>query len=369
MSPNQVPKALSYCFTLNNYTPDDIEDLKSKSDKYRYMVFGEEVAPTTGTPHLQGYVRLLKQMRMNQVHTLLNTRLSLAVAKGSPEQNYDYCSKEGVCIEIGERPLPNQVASAKTSKRCRDEKAMDMVRMLDSGSKYRDVFEKYPGDFLYCHRSLLSGFYLLNEEKHRPYVKCLMISGPTGCGKSRMAHEVLPCAYMKNSRTKWWHNYQLQEEVIIDDLGPNAIDITYFLNWLDRYKCNVETKGGMMPLYGTKFIITTNYCIDDLFCEEVVDYEQEFKHPIKVKKPLLQVKALNRRCPVLTFFEDEGPLCAGFSGVLDDVRLIRYKYPEAVDVVSHYFQDVARIADVGAGASCSVLEEEDSSENGEAVEV
>lgn len=57
----------------------------------------------------------------------------------------------------------------------------------------------------------------------------------------------------------------LEKEVIIDDFGPNGIDMNHLLRWFDRYKCNVETKGGMVPLLAETFIVTSNFEPGDCF--------------------------------------------------------------------------------------------------------
>lgn len=46
---------------------------------------------------------------------------------------------------------------------------------------------------------------------------------------------------------------------IIDDFGPGGIDINHLLRWFDRYKCLVESKGGMIALHVSKFIVTSNF--------------------------------------------------------------------------------------------------------------
>lgn len=56
-----------------------------------------------------------------------------------------------------------------------------------------------------------------------------------------------------------------QTECVIDDFGPNGIDITRLLVWFDRYPCLVETKGGMSPLCVTKFIVTSNFHPEECF--------------------------------------------------------------------------------------------------------
>jgi len=60
----------------------------------------------------------------------------------------------------------------------------------------------------------------------------------------------------------------LEKEVIIDDFGPNSIDINHLLRWFDRYKCLVETKGGMVPLYADKFIITSNFTPEEIYTSQ-----------------------------------------------------------------------------------------------------
>lgn len=88
-------RARKYVFTLNNYVAQDLEDIKcfAKSrKKCRYYV-GEEVAKT-GTPHLQGYLEFKNPQSFESVKELL-PRARIKTAKGSRQQNYDYCSKEG----------------------------------------------------------------------------------------------------------------------------------------------------------------------------------------------------------------------------------------------------------------------------------
>lgn len=50
--------ALNWCFTLNNYTLKEYEALQNQ--ECRYLLMGKEIAPTTGTPHIQGYIQLNK---------------------------------------------------------------------------------------------------------------------------------------------------------------------------------------------------------------------------------------------------------------------------------------------------------------------
>ena len=53
-------KTRNLFFTLNNYTEDDYNEIKEWIDKLaaeeKYGIVCKETAPTTGTPHLHGYL-------------------------------------------------------------------------------------------------------------------------------------------------------------------------------------------------------------------------------------------------------------------------------------------------------------------------
>jgi len=90
---------VGYCFTYNNYTDDGIVALKGwLTEQSKYACFQKEVAPTTGTLHLQGYINLKKKSTMKSLQKKLGEHgvaLTLINANGTPAQNRTYCSKEG----------------------------------------------------------------------------------------------------------------------------------------------------------------------------------------------------------------------------------------------------------------------------------
>lgn len=92
-----------WCFTLNNPTPDDLDRLRDCLGNYRYGVFGREVAPTTGTPHLQGFFILNNGRSRNALLQEL-PQMHLEVARGTSQQAADYCKKDGDYEEFGNFP-------------------------------------------------------------------------------------------------------------------------------------------------------------------------------------------------------------------------------------------------------------------------
>lgn len=81
-----------YCFTINNYTEEDISQvvsLVSGSQSFIYGFEGDEK-----TKHIQGFVRFKNQKRFSVVKKAI-PRAHIEKAKGSIQDNYKYCSKEG----------------------------------------------------------------------------------------------------------------------------------------------------------------------------------------------------------------------------------------------------------------------------------
>lgn len=98
----KMSAAKNWCFTINNYLPDDMEKLEVMFNHghFNYLVFGEEIAPTTGTPHLQGYVQMKKKMRLAQVKKFISPRANLQNSRGSPEQASAYRLNNSINIQV-----------------------------------------------------------------------------------------------------------------------------------------------------------------------------------------------------------------------------------------------------------------------------
>ncbi len=99
-----------YVFTLNN-PPKDLAGLKDWLSDEKYACFGEEIAPGTGTPHLQGFVRLSKPTRFLTIKKDWADRglkPYIAHANGSTKQCREYSKKDGVFWESGMVGAPGQ---------------------------------------------------------------------------------------------------------------------------------------------------------------------------------------------------------------------------------------------------------------------
>lgn len=95
-----------YVFTLNNPTDAETQQIRdlAESPATSYLVFGREVAPQTGTPHLQGFVIFATNSRLRRAKRLICERAHLEVARATSPQAAQYCKKDGDYEEFGTVP-------------------------------------------------------------------------------------------------------------------------------------------------------------------------------------------------------------------------------------------------------------------------
>lgn len=98
-------RAKHWCFTLNNYTDQDLQRLHEafNNDAFNmlYLVYGRETGDS-GTPHLQGFVSFSERTRFSTVRNRLG-QCHLSVARRITHA-IDYCKKDGDFDEFGEPP-------------------------------------------------------------------------------------------------------------------------------------------------------------------------------------------------------------------------------------------------------------------------
>lgn len=92
-----------FCFTLNNFTEEEDTTLRVP-DTFQYIKFQHEIAPTTGTPHIQGYIETKKKVMLTTKKHGKSTgfhaqpgcaRMVALMCKGSAHANQNYVSKPG----------------------------------------------------------------------------------------------------------------------------------------------------------------------------------------------------------------------------------------------------------------------------------
>jgi hypothetical protein len=246
-------KSRSWCFTLNNYTDQEYEYVKSIESVY--IIVGKEVGEG-GTPHLQGFIYFSNPKTLAFVKGKI-PRAHLEIAKGDVESNVTYCSKDGDIFESGVRPISQKRKGELEIARFDDAKKAAIEGRLDDIPS--DIFVRY-------YRTLKE----IKKDFMRKPDDCedicgVWIYGISGAGKSRMARTEYPGSYFKLCN-KWWDGYQGEGTVILDDIGPDHKFLGHHLKlWSDRYAFIAETKGGALLIRPTKFVVTSQYSIEQIF--------------------------------------------------------------------------------------------------------
>lgn len=93
---NKRERTRQLCFTLNNYTEEELKQLPMLYPAYvDYICYGREVGEQ-GTPHLQGYLRCASKTQMDWtvIHTWKGLeRAHFIKTMGNAQQNRVYCAK------------------------------------------------------------------------------------------------------------------------------------------------------------------------------------------------------------------------------------------------------------------------------------
>jgi len=105
-----VFRARKFCFTAFNCDDLKISQistfLHTNSVKF---VFGKEICPTTGKEHLQGYMEFRNQRKVGFLQKVMCKDMRCFKAKGSRQQNWTYCTKDGTDIisnfETRDKPI------------------------------------------------------------------------------------------------------------------------------------------------------------------------------------------------------------------------------------------------------------------------
>lgn len=241
-------RSRSWCFTVNNYNDEELNILHKEKYKKQiaYAVIGEEIGENN-TPHLQGYVRFKNQKIFDQLKKIY-PRAHIELAKGSDNDNFNYCTKDNKYTEIGEKNTQGKRTD------------IDLIRQMVKEHKPMNEIAFAATSY----QSLKHAETLMKYQDKPPSVKrnILWYYGEPGSGKTRLAIEQAgEDYYITMNNLKWWDGYTGQKYIIVDDFRKDFCTFHELLRILDRYPYRVNTKGSSMWLQPTTthIIITSAY--------------------------------------------------------------------------------------------------------------
>lgn len=277
-----VSKARNYTFTINNYSESDLqrfEDLASALTKHHYICYGFEVAPSTGTKHIQGYIQLDSAQRYSFLHNYFDfkkdnetLKFHVEIANGTPEQNKVYCQKDGDFYEFGVATAQGARTDLKEIKEKIKENPKNLHQIIDEhGNNYQQL--KYAES--------LSRYYFDKRNPDNP-PKVFWIFGSTGVGKTKLVSKTFEDVCYVSSY-KWLGTDYVQNECLcLDDFREGDLLFNVVLKITDRYPFTLEYKGGQIPLNSPYIVFTSPKCINLTFITGTEDLKQLKRRIIEI---------------------------------------------------------------------------------------
>lgn len=240
----------SYCFTLNNYTVNELEEIYKSLGIFRYFICGAEKGEK-GTPHLQGYFELEKPQRISYFKKTGLRRAHLEKRAGTREQAKAYCEKDKDTFEYGIWEAGGQGARNDLKK---------VMEMIKNEKPMLEIFEEAPEIASRNLRFIDRYVSLLERETTKEFrkVDVEVLVGDAGTGKTKRAFEYDPNIFTVDADEAFpFDGYNGEKTILIDDFY-GGIKHSKLLRVLDGHQYKVNVKGGCRWAKWTKVFITSN---------------------------------------------------------------------------------------------------------------
>jgi len=254
------------CFTVHNATWYDLDgqhpyfapvmhelaEASFAAGKLSYFIAQGERCPTTQRVHIQGYCEASTRRSFDAWRKILiftDGDPWLSTARGTGQQNRDYCSKGdsfiGWRLELGQ--LRNVGAGARTD-------LLAVKRLLDTGTSQLDIWRD-DATFPTMVRNF-KGFdryeAMLNVSRGNAVQRIVIVYwGPTGTGKSHSAMTRFPDFYpvpdAKGSGL-YFDGYGWQSALLVDEMHGGRMQHSFLLNLCGNAPILLPTHGGFTPL-------------------------------------------------------------------------------------------------------------------------
>lgn len=240
----------------------------------RFMCCQFELAPSTGHRHVQGYIELKKAVGRRTLQALLRAGSCFCEgAKGSSQDNIDYCTREQNPDGTPKRQPGTSAFKWGTPGDASRGRRSDIVQLRDSlneGKSLYDVAQDLPAALAHSFRfaQWYRGEYLRRSVLSYRVLDVYFVEGPTSTGKSRWVYDRWPRASVfpwTLRNPMWFDGYEQQDVLLIDEVDPGEISVANWLRLLDGYPMQLPVKGSSAVAAWSSVVIVSNTDFENLF--------------------------------------------------------------------------------------------------------
>lgn len=276
VGPVRFVQGRNFGFTLNNPCEEVVEKLENlfgQSDKFTCAQWQFEVAPATGTLHVQGFFVCVVNWRPSKVKRVffdaVGQRPCFFNLNGSIADSDKYTSKEDtrltevqrveLCpwlmedqVQGREGVIPNQEQGRR--------KDLEVVQeALDAGTSMAEIASNHFASFVRYNKGF-EKYRMLRQPGRSWQTEVEVIIGPPGVGKTYYVQHKYPNAFwlsQPNGGTLWFDGYDGQEVVVIDEFY-GWMQRALFQRCVDSSPLQVPVKGGMVSWLAKRVLVLSN---------------------------------------------------------------------------------------------------------------
>ncbi len=255
----KAKRSRAWCFTINNWTDEELEELKKI--ECTYIVLGDEIGKQQ-TRHIQGYLEFENAKTLIRCKKYEGLRRAhLEARRGTPTEASDYCKMDGkILYESGN--LSNQGHRTDID---------DMAKKILAGETTEEwIVEHDPMTYHQYGRTINKLQDLALRRKWRAEMtKGIWYYGKTGRGKSHIAHQDYhpDTHYIVPNDKGWWDGYTGQPTVIYNDFRKeNGVKYGELLDIIDKWPKSMSRRGREpVPLLAKTVIITSSLRPEEVY--------------------------------------------------------------------------------------------------------
>lgn len=304
----------SWCFTWNNYSE---EDLKAIGEwKVSRLVVGKEIAPTTGTPHLQGSVTFTNTWRLAGLKALGKGIHWERMKDTRTEGPWNYCKEDGDVVY-------------NIDNRCQGKRSdlEEIADALKEGTTVREVALAHPASFMRYHAGIEKLASLaaprVTKPKHSrirwPLITDWSVShvvcGQSNIGKTEWAKQHFPggCLVVSQMDDLKEFDASKHDGIVFDDMC-----FTHMPRQAQIHITDIDDDRSIYCRYGnahipanTKKIFTTNVLPIFLEGDPAIDRRVRIRHLYPVGVTVTEVTEGNTRLPSQMGEDEEAHILFG----------------------------------------------------------